>query len=89
MSARFQRYECPLCDWKHDEPFLDISPDALASVFGTGMMQVVGANQQAQRVEEALRKHFATHTTEQWLTKVTRLQKECDALRALLTGNAP
>jgi hypothetical protein len=41
----------------------------------------VAMQQKNWRVEEALRDHFATHTTTQWLAKVTSLQSELRQLK--------
>ncbi|MGH2509068.1 MAG: hypothetical protein ACRDHZ_16945 [Ktedonobacteraceae bacterium] len=80
-TGQIERYNCPLCDWHHDEKRMPIHPNALASVFGAGMMQTVGVQQKTWRVEQALKDHFATHTTVQWLDKVTSLQHELDVLK--------
>lgn len=76
-----ERYDCPLCDWCHLEKIPAVSPDALASVFGVGTMQCVAAQQKNWRVEKALEDHFRTHTTTQWLAKVTALQSELRRLK--------
>lgn len=81
---RIERYQCPLCDWKHDEV------DA-ASVIPTGLMQSfsdplalsnIMLRQKNERIESALSKHLATHTTQEWLKKVSSLQWELDQLKA-------
>lgn len=47
---------------------------ALASVFGPGVFAAHAIASQTRDTEEALEKHFATHSTVQWLAKVTKLQ---------------
>jgi hypothetical protein len=79
------RHHCPLCEWYHEEPIASVSSDALASVFGPGIMAQVAINRCAERIEEALDKHLRTHTLVEWVKKVSSLQWELDQLRATFT----
>src|SRR6185312_11911398 len=72
---------CPLCDWQYGEKVVYVSPDVLAGVFGTGVMQAVARQQRQQRIEDALDAHLRTHTHLQWLQKVMDLQTEIETLR--------
>lgn len=74
-------YHCPLCDWTHTEPHRFVDPNALAGVFGYGVMTMVAENEKRERTEQALKQHLGSHTTVQWVTKVNALQREIDALK--------
>ena len=82
------RYLCPLeCGWHHDRPPLPdptgVAPDpgartaeeALASWTTNVMLR------EAQRTEEALREHLATHTPEQFVRVIHDLRVEVAQLR--------
>lgn len=81
FSRGFEQYRCPLCDWVHVEAIPNIDNTALEGIFGYGTMAAVGLQQKRWRVEEELDKHFRTHTTVQWLAKVTELQGELRRLK--------
>ena len=71
------RIKCPLCEWIYDIKPLHpqaADPMALASVFGPGVFTTHAVASQARDTEEALRGHFATHTTVEWVAKVTKLK---------------
>lgn len=81
MTARIT---CPLCEWHYDVPPLDprvTDPMALASVFGPGIMAQHAFNTQAQNTERELEQHFAKHTTVEWVSKVSSLERELSMLR--------
>lgn len=75
MFERTEIRNCPLCGhtFVHERP--EVPSHALAGVFGSGTMQNVAAFQHAHRVEDDLRQHFETHTTEEWLRKVMELER--------------
>lgn len=79
---------CPLCEWHYDVPPLDsrIGPDTLAGVFGPGIMFQHALNSQTQKTEEELRRHLATHKLEEWVARVTQLQRELQIAQAALDG---
>ena len=71
------RIKCPLCEWIYDIKPVSLQaadPMALASVFGPGVFSAHAFASQARDTEEALEKHFATHKTVEWVTKVSRLE---------------
>lgn len=73
------RINCPLCDWFHDDPGPNpesIDPMALAGVFGPGVFAAHALADHARKIEEILAAHFKTHTTVEWLTKVTALRDQ-------------
>lgn len=76
-------YHCPLCEWAHEEPNIDerINEASLASVFGVGVMQQVAMSNRAQKIERAIEEHLATHTTVEWVRKVSELNAEIKKLR--------
>lgn len=76
-SATVEVIACPLdnCEWQHAEPTVDVPGNALAGVFGFGVMANVAHVQRAQRVETALSKHFANHKTAHYLRTITRLRE--------------
>jgi hypothetical protein len=76
------RHRCPLCDWYHEEPIATVSADALASVFGPGIMAQIAINRRAERIEELLHKHLKTHSLVEWVQKVSSLQWELNQLKA-------
>ncbi|MFJ5984231.1 hypothetical protein [Lentzea sp. NPDC092896] len=85
---------CPLdnCAWQHAEPVVDVPANALANIFGSGVMTGVAQVQRAQRVEDALQQHFASHKVEQYLRTITRLRADLKGAIALLddaTVNEP
>lgn len=69
---------CPLCDWKHEIEPPQVPTEALASVFGPGVMTAVAMSQHAQDVERALEQHFRTHATVDWLRANTALRADRD-----------
>ena len=58
------RYGCPLCGWYHDEP--KILPSEIMAAAAQGV--------RTQQVEARLAAHLTTHTTQEWLTLVGRLE---------------
>lgn len=83
---------CPLCPFSYEVRPLDprvLDPMALAGVFGPGIMTQTALNQRAQDTERALREHFETHATAEWLAEVTRLGAEVARLRAAYEDRAP
>lgn len=78
------RINCPLCNWFHDDPRPNpesTDPMALAGVFGSGVFAAHAIADRARKIEEILSAHFKTHTTVEWLRKVTALQADVEALR--------
>lgn len=77
---------CPLCPWTYAIPPLPAGVDTgtLASVFGPGIMLQHAKNRQAEETEERLREHFRGHKLEEWVAKVTELQRANNALRQQL-----
>lgn len=73
---------CPLCAWSYEVPPLDprITPQTLAGIFGPSIFSTHAINTQAQKTEEVLAAHFATHTVVEWLGKVTSLQRQIERL---------
>lgn len=73
---------CPLdgCHWGHYERKIDMPSGALAEVFGFGVIAASAEHQHRQRVEDALRQHFDTHKTEDYLRTITRLKRELEAI---------
>lgn len=78
------RIACPLCAWYHTVPPLVADTGALASVFGPGVMAQHALNEHQQRIEEALDAHLKTHTTVEWVKKVTSLKERNDRLQSLV-----
>ena len=72
--------ECPICDWKHEAEPPKVPPEALASVFGPGVMSMVAMQQHAQDIERALDAHFRTHSTLDWVRATVRLRDKNAAL---------
>ena len=79
MSAGLTAWHCPVddCHYTHFEQPTTVSPHALESVFGYGVMAQVAVARQMQRTEDALRAHFDTHKAEDYLRTITRLQQLC------------
>lgn len=80
--------KCPLdgCTWEHVEPANEVSPEALAGMFGFGVMTAVAAQQRACRVEDALRSHFEGHKAEDFLRTITRQQQVIGELHRAITA---
>jgi hypothetical protein len=74
------RIDCPLCDWHMTEEGQDVSPDALASVFGIGVMAAIARNDRLEKTERTLREHLSTHSLAEWVRKVADLQAEVSKL---------
>lgn len=74
---------CPLCPWTYEPKPLppDVNHYTLASVFGPGIMLQRAINKRSEETERDLAQHFKTHTTVEWLTKVTELLAEIDRLK--------
>lgn len=86
-----KRIDCPLrtCEWQLRVPSPDVSPHALASVFGVGVMASVAYGRSVQQTEDALRAHFGAHKLEEWVREITNLKDEArpaNANAVLLAG---
>lgn len=57
-------------------------PMALAGVFGPGVFAATALASREAKIERALEDHFATHTTVEWLKKVSSLEWELSKLKA-------
>lgn len=81
---RIERYQCPLCEWKHEEvDALSAIPQAMLQAFSEPLaLSNIMMRQKAQRIEAALSEHLAKHTTAEWLKKVSGLQWELDQIKA-------
>lgn len=79
-------YRCPLCTWTHEVKHLapGLDENTLAGVFGKGVMLAIARNDRAEAAERALQAHFATHSTVEWVRRVTDLEHEGALLRAQL-----
>jgi len=78
------RYQCPLCNWAHDEPVEPMrlfTPWYLSPIFGHGILHGNAAADRMNRVERALEKHLGTHTTIEWLKALQTARYERDELR--------
>lgn len=62
------------CEWMHFSPFHQTNAYTLADVFGAGVMLAVHGSERKHRIEQALAKHFATHSDLEWVRTITRLQ---------------
>lgn len=78
--------QCPICDWKHEAEPPKVPNEALASVFGAGVMAAVAMQQHAHDVERALDAHFRTHSTVEWVKASAALRWRNDQLRRVLHG---
>lgn len=74
-------FKCPLCEWQHVERVSKVDAGTLAGVFGLGTMAVIDNNRIIEENEKALKDHFATHETVEWLRKVTALEHELKLLK--------
>lgn len=77
---KIERYQCPLCDWKHEE--VDVPRNLLRGFSEPLALANIMLQQKNDRIETALSEHLATHTTPQWLQKVSSLQWELARLKA-------
>lgn len=89
MSGKL--YKCPVdgCSWAHVEPEADPAtrdPNLLASVFGPGVMASAAAVQRAERIERVLETHLRSHTVQEWVGTVSRLQMELERHRSGLVA---
>jgi hypothetical protein len=75
-----QVFTCPLCSWKLVVTPTTVSDDALASVFGPGIMAAHARNESARKVEESLQAHFETHKMPEWVTAIVSCGKANTAL---------
>lgn len=81
------RYLCPIeCGWHYDRPpFPDawIPADAATPIAPEAIQRMAGEKlrQYYEPVEEALRDHLATHTTEQFVRTIQVLRAEVAQLR--------
>lgn len=81
------RYLCPLdCGWHHDQDDADrnfdfgpFAGDRWAP--GTDPIAAVGAAARLLASETAVRAHMESHSLVEWVTAVSRLQRERDGLR--------
>lgn len=74
-------HKCPICDWSHTEPMNDIPADALAGVFGMGVMANIAIKRRNERIEEALSGHLKSHPVLDWVKKVVELQSQVERLQ--------
>lgn len=76
-AASVDVISCPLddCEWNHAEPVVDVPANALANIFGPGVMTSVAQVQCAQRIEDALQKHFGGHRADEYLRTITSLRR--------------
>lgn len=70
-GGRIAVLKCPLCTFEHVEILAPISNDALAGVFGTGVMRAAAVAQHHEKIELALRTHLSTHSLAEWVAAVT------------------
>ena len=77
---------CPLCEWTYTVPPLPagVEENALAGVFGPGVMLLSAINRRAADTEVRLSEHFNTHPLPEWLRKVTELQAQIKTQQAEL-----
>ena len=77
---------CPLCEWTYAVPPLPagVEENALAGVFGPGVLLRCVINQYVADTERQLSEHFDTHPLVDWLRKVTALQAQIETQQAEL-----
>ncbi|MFJ6667432.1 hypothetical protein [Streptomyces sp. NPDC091383] len=86
------RYLCPLeCGWHYDVPPPSIErvaelgatadPAARTPIDAINAMATQVCLREAEQMETALRKHLATHTTEQFVRTIQSLRAEVQQLR--------
>lgn len=73
--------KCPLCPWEHDATPPDVSSNALASVFGYGVMSAIAFNEHLQKTEKAVKDHLGSHSLVEWVRKVSEQEAELTRLR--------
>jgi len=76
------RIGCPLCDWHLDAEPPDVSPYALADVFGIGVMAAIARDKHLQDVERELRGHLGSHELAEWVRKVAELTALVEGMTA-------
>jgi len=74
MTAATIHY-CQICDWSHTEPGLDVPPEALAQVFGAGVMTAVADTQRCERIERALQTHVDGHSRLEFITALSAIAR--------------
>lgn len=76
------RIDCPLCDWHMDPEPPEISPYALADIFGIGVMSAIARDRHLQDVERELRDHLGSHELAEWVRKVAELTALVEGMTA-------
>jgi hypothetical protein len=87
------RYLCPLeCGWHYDRAPIPgtvwINPNATFESAAEAIQHMAGeaVRQDFEHVEQALREHLGTHTTEQFVRTIQGLRAEVAALRERPVG---
>lgn len=82
MAPNTTVLRCPVkgCDFTHVEDTTPVAPEALAGVFGFGVMTAVALHQRAWRLEGVLERHFDTHTPLDWLRTVNELRQQLEEI---------
>lgn len=80
------RINCPLCEWHMDPEPPDVSPYALAEVFGTGVMSAIALDKHRHDVERELRGHLGGHELAEWVRKVAELTALVEGMTAEAAG---
>jgi hypothetical protein len=73
--------KCSLCDWHMDATPPDVSHQALAGVFGYGVMSAIAHNEHLEKVESHLKQHLSSHSLMEWVRKVSEQEAELARLR--------
>ncbi len=79
---------CPLCSWTYEiKPMsLQVDDNTLADVMGVGVYKQAVISNYAADIEAALKTHFESHTTIQWVTKIATLLKRIEELEGELAS---
>lgn len=80
----YMRLTCPLCAWEGvvRGPTV-VDPNALAGIFGVGVLSSVALNNFHTIIEATLREHFQTHTLAEWVLAV---KQRDDRIKELSSG---
>ena len=70
------------CPWELEDRHPEVSMDALATVFGRGVMSSIARDQHHRQIEEATDAHLKTHSVLEWARTVSRLRSELAAARS-------
>lgn len=68
-------HHCPICDWTHVEPAVHVPADALAGVFGRGVMSTVADIQRMERIERAIAQHIGEHSAVDFVQALTTMAR--------------